>query len=296
LSKPVKQSELLDAILTVFVPAAAVPERAPVRRARRSTGARGRRRLSILLAEDNPTNQKLVVTLLEHRRHAVVVVRDGRDAVRRAAEQAFDLILMDVQMPEMSGLEATAAIREREKASRGHVPIIAMTAHAMTGDRERCLEAGMDAYVSKPLRPQELFAAIDSLFASDAPAGAPPVVSQTEVEPALDGPTLLAGFGGNRKLLGDVIDVFLEDSPIMMAAIQDAAGRLDAPALVSSAHALKGSIGLFDQQNAYQTARRLERTAASGDLTGVAEVCAVLGEEVAGLRVKLGDLRNQLRR
>ena len=169
-------------------------------------------------------------------------------------------------MPEMSGLEATMAIREQEQASGGHVPIVAMTAHAMTGDRERCLEAGMDGYVSKPLRPQELFATIDDLFAAEAPADVAPVVSQIGVESALDGPTLLAGFGGNRKLLGDVIDVFLEDSPNMMAAIRQAADRLDAPALASAAHALKGSIGLFDQRNAYQTARRLERTAASGDL------------------------------
>ena len=104
----------------------------------------------------------------------------------------------------------------------------------------------MDGYVSKPLRPEELFATIDDLFAAEAPADVAPVVARSGVESALDGPTLLAGFGGNRKLLGDVIDVFLEDSPNLMAAIRQAADRLDAPALASSAHALKGSIGLFD--------------------------------------------------
>ena len=118
------------------------------------------------MAEDNVTNQKLVVTLFEHRKDTVVVAPNGRDAVQRSGEQAFDVILMDVQMPEMSGLEATAAIRERERSTGGHVPIVAMTAHAMAGDRERCLEAGMDAYVSKPLRPYELLAAVDSLVAS----------------------------------------------------------------------------------------------------------------------------------
>ena len=116
------------------------------------------------------------------------------------------------------------------------------------------------------------------------------------VEPALDGPALLAGFGGNRKLLGEVIDVFLADSPTLMAAIQRAAEGRDAKALASSAHALKGSIGLFAQQEAYQTARRLERTATSGDLTGVQDACATLEREMAGLRGQLGELRKQLRR
>ena len=115
------------------------------------------------MAEDNATNQKLVVTLLEQRGHTVVVVAERPPGgSTRAENETFDVILMDVQMPEMGGLEATAAIREREQIDRRqHVPIVAMTAHAMTGDRERCLEAGMDAYVSKPLRPDELLAAID---------------------------------------------------------------------------------------------------------------------------------------
>jgi two-component system sensor histidine kinase/response regulator len=301
-SKPVKQSDLLDAILSVFGPPATA-ERPPARRARRSSASRARRRpLRILVAEDNPTNQKLVVTLLEQRKHTVVVAPNGREAVRRAAEQSFDVILMDVQMPEMSGLEATAAIREREQATGAHVPIVAMTAHAMTGDRERCLEAGMDAYVSKPLRLDELLAAIDGLFAKGAPAdvasGFPPSLrfgeAGTAAEPVLDGPTLLADFGGNRKVLGEVIDVFLADSPNLMTAIQRAVEGRHAAALASSAHALKGSVGLFVQQGAYQTARRLERAAMSGDLTGVEEACDELASDMAGLRTRLGDLRKQL--
>ena len=270
-------------------------------------GARHRpaqeRPLRILVAEDNPTNQKLVVTLLEQRGHTVVVAPNGREAVRRAAEQSFDLVLMDVQMPEMSGLEATAAIRAREQATGAHVPIVAMTAHAMTGDRERCLEAGMDAYVSKPLRPDELLAAIEGLFAPKTPAPNSGTelrhrtpAPDSALEPALDGSVLLAGFGGNRKLLGEVIDVFLADSPELMAALQRAADGRDAKALASSAHALKGSIGLFAQKEAYQTARRLERTATSGDLAGVQDMCATLEGEMASLRGQLGTLRKRLRR
>src|SRR6185295_18774343 len=201
LTKPVKQSELLDAILTVFAPVAAI-ERPPARPARRPSSSRARRRkLRILVAEDNPTNQKLVVTLLEQRKHTVVVASNGRDAVERAAAQSFDLILMDVQMPEMSGLEATAAIRQREEATGAHIPIVAMTAHAMTGDRERCLEGGMDAYVAKPLRPDELLAAIDGLFTTNVPADVVSSVRRTDdIEAALEVPALLAGFRGSRKL------------------------------------------------------------------------------------------------
>src|SRR5205814_10583846 len=135
--------------------------------------------LHVLLADDNPTNQKLVELLLDQHRHRVTTVGNGREAVAISAEQPFDLILMDVQMPEMSGLDATAAIRARERATGAHTPIISMTAHAMSGDREQCLTAGMDAYLSKPLRPHDLMAAIDALLTAgpdaraERPAAAP---------------------------------------------------------------------------------------------------------------------------
>ena len=120
-------------------------------------------RLNILLVEDNPVNQTLAVRLFEKRGHTVVVAGTGKAALQTLAKDSFDLVLMDVQMPEMDGFTATAIIREREKSTGQHIPIIAMTAHAMVGDRERCLEAGMDAYVSKPIQVNELFAAIASL-------------------------------------------------------------------------------------------------------------------------------------
>jgi two-component system sensor histidine kinase/response regulator len=292
LSKPVKQSDLLDTILSV-IGATIVADRPQAPQVRPSP-ARTTRPLRILVAEDNPTNQTLVVTLLEQRHHTVVVAPDGREALRRAGEETFDVILMDVQMPEMSGLEASAAIRLREQVTGKHVPIVAMTAHAMTGDRERCLEAGMDGYVSKPLRPDELFGVIDAMFAPEAPAEVPAPSAQPVAAPGLDGGTLLAGFGGNRKVLGEVIDVFLADSPTLMTAIQQAVGQRDVAALASSAHALKGSIGLFDQQGAYQMAKQLERAAKSGDLTGIEDARTELETELAGLRTKLGELREQL--
>jgi len=122
-----------------------------------------RPRLEILLAEDNAVNQALAVRLLEKRGHSVTVATDGREALAALEKQTFQLILMDVQMPGMDGLEATAAIRAREKLTGKRLPIVAMTAHAMKGDEERCLTAGMDAYIAKPIRAAELFRVIEGL-------------------------------------------------------------------------------------------------------------------------------------
>ncbi|HUJ21977.1 MAG TPA: response regulator, partial [Bryobacteraceae bacterium] len=131
-------------------------------RAEQAAGNAPPSRLHILLAEDNVVNQKLAVRLLEKQGHSVVVAGNGREVLSALYERSFDLVLMDIQMPEMDGFEATQAIRETERETGTHLPIIAMTAHAMKGDEERCLEAGMDSYVSKPITPRDLFAAIEA--------------------------------------------------------------------------------------------------------------------------------------
>ncbi len=160
LLKPVKQSELFDAIasalgITAPADAAEIDEK---------LGAAGlRRSLRLLLAEDSLVNQRLAVGLLEKHGHQVDVVVNGREAVAAALSKKYDLVLMDVQMPELDGLEATQAIRSHEKNVGGHLPIVAMTAHAMKGDRERCLAAGMDGYVAKPVRAKELFETIEEV-------------------------------------------------------------------------------------------------------------------------------------
>ena len=163
LTKPLKNSELLDAILTALgtIPPAAL--RCPL--ITRHSLREGRRRLHVLLAEDNAVNQMLAVKLLEKQGHDVTVAANGREALAALEKQECDLVLMDVQMPEMSGFEATSAIREKEKTTGAHIPIVAMTAHAMKGDEQRCLEAGMDAYIAKPIRPEKLFQLIDKLAA-----------------------------------------------------------------------------------------------------------------------------------
>ncbi len=161
LMKPVKQSELFDAIGVSLGAADRENERDEASEDRRSSVLPP---LRVLLAEDSLVNQRLAVGLLEKHGHSVVVAVNGKDAIAALAAQDFDVVLMDVEMPEMDGLEATAVIRVTEKQTDKHVPIIAMTAHAMKGDRERCLDAGMDDYVSKPIRVQKLFETLESLL------------------------------------------------------------------------------------------------------------------------------------
>jgi len=160
LAKPLKQSELLDAILTA---AGTLPQEPSQTLITRHSLRENQNRLRILLVEDSAVNQLFALRLLEKRGFAVTVAGNGKEALAALAEGSFDLVLMDVQMPEMGGFEATAAIREREKKAGGHVPIVAMTAHAMKGDDQLCLSQGMDAYIAKPLQSKELFETIENL-------------------------------------------------------------------------------------------------------------------------------------
>ena len=166
LTKPVKQSDLLDAIFSVL--GAGSSELATSQPERRRASSKGRRGSRILLAEDNAVNQALAVAILEKQGHRVVVAHNGREALAALdrSPDAFDLILMDVQMPELGGLETTAVIREKEKATGTHIPIVALTAHALKGDRERCLEAGMDAYLSKPIQPEQLRKIVEDMVST----------------------------------------------------------------------------------------------------------------------------------
>jgi len=311
LAKPVKQSDLLDAFVTVFMtPASSRRSRdrrgepsAVAEAAADRSGPPAKTALRVLVAEDNATNQKLVSAMLDQRGHTVVVVGDGRLAVERAAQEPFDVILMDVQMPEMGGLEATAAIRAQEAGTGRHVPIIALTARAMAGDREQCLAAGMDSYVSKPVRADELFAALDSVLGDDSVVGdesvvtpaAAPAKPESPAPPQLvDVSALLAGFGGRSDLVAEVIDVFLADAPAMLTRLRKAAETGDVAELGSAAHAIKGSAGLFSQGEVYARARALEMRARSGDgsnaIAASDEIEASLLEllaELRGVREKL---------
>jgi len=174
LTKPVRQCQLRDTIVRVLAAKSQGPgprqlvTRHSLREEQRTTAAPGRTALHILLAEDNLVNQKVAERLVAKRGHSVVVVGNGREALAALEQQQFDLVLMDVQMPEMDGFDATAAIRAREKSTGIHLPIVAMTAHALKGDEQRCLDAGMDGYLSKPIKFQELTNVLDTYGASAA--------------------------------------------------------------------------------------------------------------------------------
>ena len=296
LLKPVKQSDLLEAIseAVAAVPPketrrGEAPEDEPV--AVESWGRTARR---ILLAEDGAINQQVAVRLLEERGHSVVVVSNGRAAVEQVAAQAsassaeppFDVVLMDVQMPEMDGLEATAAIRRAEEQTGGHVPIIAMTAHAMKGDRDRFLAAGMDGYVAKPVRPHQLYAAVEG-GGPNAEAGLPaPADLPFEWDSALE------NVGGDEAMLRELAEMFFAECPKLMQQIREYIAGADGPELRRAAHTLKGSAHVFGAAAAADAAHRLEeigREGFDGELSrteafaDAEEALALLEDEVARL-------------
>jgi PAS domain S-box-containing protein len=278
LTKPVKQSDLLDAIVTVMARARGPGRGAPASREKH----RAAKALEILVAEDNPMNQKLVLRLLEKWGHRPTLARNGREAYQATARKAFDLVLMDVQMPEWSGLEATEAIRKREKGGGKHLPIVAMTAHAMKGDRERCLAAGMDGYVAKPLDARELYETINGFGGDGTRAG------------LLDETALLNGVRGDRKLLRELVEIFLADTPPRLAAVRAAVAKGDAPALAAAAHSIKSSVGVFSKSGVFEAARALETQGRESDLRGGRESLARLESEMDRLTESLGSLASRL--
>jgi len=285
LTKPIKQSELFDVIITAIGQPTGEKPRAPKRaRGRR----RGQPRLKVLLAEDNQVNQLLATRIFEKLGHHVTVVGNGREAFSAVKDGHFDLVAMDVQMPEMDGLDATGAIRAREKSTGTHVPIMAMTAHAMKGDRERCLAAGMDGYISKPIRIRELEQTIAQVVSATKPANAH-VPEETEGDDVIDRTALLAGVDGNLRLLRELVRLFLADYPQRLAEINEATRRGDAEALRITAHTLKGSIGNFAAKKAFEAAQRLEIMGRERNLANAAEARMTLESELARL---IEELRN----
>lgn len=223
--------------------------------------ARFGRGLKILLAEDNVVNQRVAVGLLAKRGHDVTVANNGIEALAALERQAFDVVLMDVQMPELGGLEATATIRERERESGGHTRIVAMTAHAMTGDRERCLAAGMDEYLSKPIDPAALYAMLEHRTAVSRPFTVPDRSPSTLT---VDHDLVMKRLGGDLQLRTAVVRAFLEDCPVRLAAIRAAIDSHDAERIRTTAHALKGAAGNMSAQGLFEAAATLERIGAEG--------------------------------
>lgn len=233
LTKPVRQSSLLDAIATSMgqEESFVVPEKEETEVTVDS--------LQILLAEDNAVNQLTATTMLQKLGHLVEVANNGREAVDKLAAGKFDLVFMDVQMPELDGLSATKEIRESEKSTGRHVPIVAMTAHAMAGDQDRCLEAGMDAYTSKPIRRKAIEAVIQEIV--ERFLTSPEAAGDSAM--AIDSEALLEELDDDKDMLQTMLQMFEKDAATRLPNLHQAVTDGDASTVASEAHALKGGVG-----------------------------------------------------
>jgi signal transduction histidine kinase/CheY-like chemotaxis protein/HPt (histidine-containing phosphotransfer) domain-containing protein len=256
LTKPVDQRELLSAIARALarepgqrlaLPISMMPAELP------------ERRLHVLLAEDNAVNQRLAASLLKRRGHNVTIAGNGREAVAAVTAQPFDVVLMDVQMPEMGGFEATAAIRALEiERQATRLPIIAMTAHAMKGDRERCLDAGMDEYLTKPLDPRHLCALVEQMAGGVPAAGRRRELATVPMQ-------VLARVGGDRELLAEISRLFVDDAPRHLQSIREALDTRNGESLRRAAHGLKGAAANFEADGVVSAARALEEIGRTGE-------------------------------
>ena len=288
------------------------PDQAPP-----AAGAQAAVPAQVLLVEDNPVNQRLAQEILRRRGHRVTVAENGREALRRLAEGAFDVVLMDVQMPEMNGLDATRAIRAGEAGTGRHIPIVAMTAHAMAGDRERCLESGMDDYMTKPVRADELAGTVERyamtnsrpLDAAPAPAVPPaeppaalpaelpaappaasPAVGPHRADVSFNLAEALQRVDGDMELLAEIAGIFLADAPGMLAEVAAAVAGRDGAELARTAHRLKGSILTFSAPAAAAAALALETAGRTGELAGAEAELGRLTSAMTSLQAELGRI------
>ncbi len=306
LTKPLVHSELLDTLL------AAQAQTDPKEEAETaSSNVAAGRSLKILLVEDGLVNQRVATGLLTRHGHQVVVAVNGREAIQAWERTRFDLVLMDLQMPVMDGIEATTIIRQREREQRARrTPILAMTAAAMKGDRERCLEAGMDGYLSKPIRAEELLQAIHALAltpppnesskgVSDGAAGKPascdslPMpIEETGVsrDDVLDVDAAARHIGGGRGEVVQMAQLLLEECPKLLQQIDNALAHADTACLQRAAHTLKSAVDVFDANNAFQAAWRLEQLCQCGDFAGAAGAAQKLKCEIAAVTAALEQI------
>ncbi|MEX0819741.1 MAG: response regulator, partial [Pirellulaceae bacterium] len=290
LQKPITQSALMDAVMR------ALDVQPPQTNATfgdlHADGAVAS--LSVLLAEDTPANQKVVTAVLKKRGHSVSVADNGREAVEHFKKEPFDVVLMDVQMPILDGYQATAAIREFERERGTTTPIIAMTAHAMRGDRERCLEAGMDAYIAKPLDVKQLLGLIESIAeeretASDT-SHAPPAAVPTD-DLIVDYADAMKRLGNDAELFREFVGFYDEDSRTLLAQIEDAVKSGDAAKLQHAAHNLKGLAANLGARRVVEAAFLLEKTGKSGAFENSAPELRNLGHEMTRLDKSLEAYR-----
>jgi len=325
LLKPVKQQLLFDAIVAVL---GQKEERNASLVTRHTVAEHKKLGLRVLLAEDNPINQKLAVVLLQKAGYSVDAVENGMQAFEKVQSNSYSAVLMDVQMPEMDGFEATSQIREWEKGTKRHIPIIAMTAHAMQGDRERCLEAGMDDYVTKPLEPKVLFSALDrwirteqemeedevqdysspeDVFAADLDDGLfgeeeaadshePDTTPKDSLPTSYDDQapvnfeSALSRFDGDREFMTEMLKEFKDHLPARLDEIHAALHENDSSRLGRIAHNLKGISLNFSADAVAAIALQLEEIGKREDLSGAAGLVSQLDVEVHRLQDYLSEI------
>ncbi len=292
LIKPVKQSELLDAVLLALGTQVlrlfkGQPSGTSVAEPSSLDGPAPTAPLRVLLAEDNAINQELAVRALQDQGHSVTVVENGEEAIQALSRDAYDLVFMDVQMPVMDGIEATRRIRAADSTVLDpHVPIVAMTANAMQGDRERCLEAGMDGYVAKPVARQKLAEAIQTATAGCG-NGSTEAPSPADRGGAIDTTAILRNVGSDRAFVARIVGMFLSECPGMLSAIEDGISAGDCEAYGRAAHTLKGALSIFGEEASYQAALRLEKMGRNGELDGAQGAYVELVEVVERLKGQL---------
>lgn len=290
LQKPVKQSDLYNAIVSTLCPS---------RSSAKSTGSDEveefpnelKKVLRILLVEDDAINQTVLKDRLERWRHVVSVANNGAEAVERVENEDFDLVLMDLHMPKLDGISAVTIIRENERGTNKHIPIVAMTAAAMKEDREKSIAAGMDAYVTKPVKARQLNETLCSLFinrGSSEDVYAPTQASETWTN-IFDKETLISEVGGNREMIRKMIELFHQKGPEQMEYVRTAADQRNAEGLFQAGHKLKGMFASFHAHPAIEAAQELERIGKKANFANIQETLKNVESEYAKVMQNLNE-------
>lgn len=291
LSKPMRQSALFDAVVTAVGPTVEVaPESVP---AEISAVDSSESVLNILLAEDNPVNQETAVINFNKMGHEVTIAQNGQEAIDKLHEGSYDIVFMDIQMPVMDGLTATERIRDGERTNNLHQPIVAMTAHAMKGDEERCIAGGMDDYISKPIRRKELKAVIERVVDKFIRNRNDDGVSSEEtgaMEDILDREELLEEYDDEKDIIARMAEIFDRDYNERIVKLRAAIADGNAEVVKEEAHALKGGTGNFFAKAAFATANDLEQMGQNGNLDLAQATCGQLEADVAALQRAVKEL------
>jgi two-component system sensor histidine kinase/response regulator len=281
LLKPVRRDELQEAIARALgMLPTATKDNTMITKSTLLAGRPADQFLNILLAEDNEVNQKLAMRMLQKRGHRVVLAVNGREAVEATERGHYDLVLMDVQMPEMDGIQATLTIRAREVGTGHHLPIVAMTALVMKGDRERCLAADMDGYLSKPIRPQELDATLELYTAKKGETARMNANAAQDDDSVVDVPDLLERIDGDLEFVAELAQTFELDYPDKMKAVHAAVARGDGEGLRQTAHGLKGALANLAAIHAADLAAQLEQAGNENNMTHVPVLIQQLEKEL----------------